>query len=411
MVSQPQTPPPFGDKNASAGLLATTLLMTILSIIFVTLRFATRIWIVKRVGWDDWCILFACLGHPIGAALVVVQISYGFGRPAYYLTPHQFQEFSKYAYGEWLQTFATLTFTKVSICLFLLRITITKSFIRPLQAAILILIVSNIVLSLTWILQCIPHLDKAWNDKRPGKCFSKGQLERIIISQALISIISDFFLSAFPILILRKVQIDIRSKVGLCLLMGLGVITGSLSIVRTVLNWQNETDDPTWASIPDWYWRTWEVFFGIAAACIPTLRPGYKWLVDEIHTRVTKSGSGSSKPVPVPSAVGKWAPPKPSALLKASKKQTTDTSTTATHGEDILPLQSLDPSVRADMEHYPSGDQEHEHYPQDQFGNERREGLHIFGDMSTHRPGHFKRLDSEAKVGGGLGAEEVEDRI
>ena len=43
------------------------------------------------------------LGHPIGTALVVVQLSYGFGRPAYYLTPHQFQEVMKFAYGEWLQ--------------------------------------------------------------------------------------------------------------------------------------------------------------------------------------------------------------------------------------------------------------------------------------------------------------------
>ena len=79
--------------------------------------------------------------------------------------------------------------------------------------------------------------------------------------------------------------------------------------------------------------------------------------------------------------------------------------------EDFLPLQNLDPSIRADMEHYPPGDEEPEHYPRDEFGNERREGLHIPGDISTHRPGHLKRLDSEAKVGGGLGAEEVEDRI
>ena len=82
------------------------------------------------------------------------------------------------------KTFATLTFTKISICLFLLRITVTKAFIRPLQVAIIILVVSNIVISLVWILQCTPHLDKAWNDEKPGKCFSKGQLERIIISQA-----------------------------------------------------------------------------------------------------------------------------------------------------------------------------------------------------------------------------------
>lgn len=110
----------------------------------------------------------------------------------------------KCAYGEWLQvgggpwkadqqvarliqtvqTFAILTFTKISICLFLLRITITKAFIRPLYVAIAILAISNIVLSLLWILQCTLYLDKAWNTEMPGKCFSKGQLERIITSQA-----------------------------------------------------------------------------------------------------------------------------------------------------------------------------------------------------------------------------------
>ena len=35
--------------------------------------------------------------------LITTQIGYGFGRPAYYLTEHQFQEFMKYSYGEWLQ--------------------------------------------------------------------------------------------------------------------------------------------------------------------------------------------------------------------------------------------------------------------------------------------------------------------
>ena len=35
--------------------------------------------------------------------LITVQIGYGLGRPAYYLTEHQFQEFMKYSYGEWLQ--------------------------------------------------------------------------------------------------------------------------------------------------------------------------------------------------------------------------------------------------------------------------------------------------------------------
>ena len=59
MVSQPKTPPPFGDKNDTTLVLVTVILGNALCTVIVTLRFLTRIWIVKRVGWDDWCILFA----------------------------------------------------------------------------------------------------------------------------------------------------------------------------------------------------------------------------------------------------------------------------------------------------------------------------------------------------------------
>ncbi len=59
MASQPTSPPPFGDMDALGGLLATTILVTVLCVILIALRFAIRICIVKRVGCDDWCILFA----------------------------------------------------------------------------------------------------------------------------------------------------------------------------------------------------------------------------------------------------------------------------------------------------------------------------------------------------------------
>ncbi|KAF6231633.1 hypothetical protein HO173_010165 [Letharia columbiana] len=400
-MEKPTTPPPIGNADRSGGLLGTSILALSSVLIFIGLRFATRIWLVKRVGWDDWCIVFAGFGHIIGMGLITVQIGYGFGRPAYYLTEHQFQEFMKYSYGEWLQTFATLTFTKISICLLLLRITITKAFIRPLYAAIFVLAVSNVVLSLVWIFQCTPHLDKAWNSSLPGKCFSKGQLERIIISQAIISIISDYFLSAFPILILRKVQISLRSKVGLCLLMGLGVITGSLSLVRTILNYQNVTNDPTWLSVPNWYWRTWEVLFGVVAACIPTLRPLYKWLVQE-YTRLT-SEKTPSKP-----ATDQWSAPKPSVALPP-KTYGAKFDESVLREEDMLPLQSFEGAGGSD-----NIEREVKQHAQERKTSETldfKPGLHIHGDLSTNRPGHFKRWDSEARIGGGHGVEEVEDRI
>ena len=127
--------------------------------------------------------LFGQLGNLIGAVLDFVQVHNGLGRPQYYLSEHQVHEVGKISYGQWMQTFATLMWTKISICLFLLRIPVSKLLIRPLQASIVFLVVSNVILTVLWIVQCRP-VAAVWDTSIDGSCFTKGQLERIIISQA-----------------------------------------------------------------------------------------------------------------------------------------------------------------------------------------------------------------------------------
>ena len=76
----------------------------------------------------------------------------------------------------------------------------------------------------------------------------------------------------------------------------------------------------------------------------------------------------------------------------------------------MLPLQNFEGAGAADnverevKQHYSAERKSSE-------GTVFKPGLHIHGDMSTNRPGHFKRWDSEARIGGGHGVEEVEDRI
>lgn len=111
---------------------------------------------------------------------------------------------------------------------------------------------------------------------------SRGAKEGIILAQAVISIISDFAFAAFPILFLWRVQIDLKTKIGLWVLMCLGFITGACCLVRTVLNNQSVPLDGTYDGIINWLWRLFEVQIGIIAACIPTLRPLYLWVLRRI---------------------------------------------------------------------------------------------------------------------------------
>lgn len=73
--------------------------------------------------------------------------------------------------------------------------------------------------------------------------------------------------------------------------MALGLITAACCTVRTVQNWQNINSDPSWESVDNWYWRTWEVCIGIVTACIPALRPGYKTVTAGIKSYLSHRSS------------------------------------------------------------------------------------------------------------------------
>lgn len=57
MASSESALPP--DINLKTRNIVLVSVLLPLSIIVVALRIATRLWIVKRLGWDDWTILFA----------------------------------------------------------------------------------------------------------------------------------------------------------------------------------------------------------------------------------------------------------------------------------------------------------------------------------------------------------------
>jgi hypothetical protein len=114
----------------------------------------------------------------------LAEIHYGFGRHKYELSQEASAQYLRYTYGEWIQTFQTLMLTKVSICLFLLRIVISRTFVHSLWSLIGMLIISNFVLTFLWMAQCRP-LWLTWESPmQPGSCFTELQLRQIILAQA-----------------------------------------------------------------------------------------------------------------------------------------------------------------------------------------------------------------------------------
>ena len=128
--------------------------------------------------------------------------------------------------------------------------------------------------------------------------------------------------------------------------------TAAFCIVRTVMNWQNVTSDPTWTSVTNWYWRSWEVCIGIIAACIPALRPGYRTVSAGMSSYLSRRASRKASTFALPDSENRMDPHsdrRPIAPKEAKAlQQFTSPLEAATHAV----------SVEADSaKHYGAGDE------------------------------------------------------
>ena len=120
--------------------------------------------------------------NAVGMGFVMVETAYGLGRHRYYLSATEYQKFLKYDYLDWLQVFVILALSKISICLFLMRLSNFNKLRRFLYALIAFLVLSHLPLTILYMVQCRP-LNKAWNPAIAGQCFPREAVEKIIITQ------------------------------------------------------------------------------------------------------------------------------------------------------------------------------------------------------------------------------------
>lgn len=69
MADFPQFPPPEGDQDRRATLLAVVIPMTLLSTATVLLRVYTRRKVLHNLGWDDYIVIIAQVMRLLGATM------------------------------------------------------------------------------------------------------------------------------------------------------------------------------------------------------------------------------------------------------------------------------------------------------------------------------------------------------
>ncbi|MCJ1230760.1 hypothetical protein MMC12_007434 [Toensbergia leucococca] len=274
---EPLPPPSDGDQNRGPLCIQVDAVLTSVAIVTTLLRLTTRL-CTRHQGWDDFAIAWGLIFNVADFAADVLQVQSGFGRHQYYLTPNQIAGLTKWDDIGAMVSFAAIGFTKISICIFLLRIENGKRlkwFLWFLIAGLAFTSGSNIVVLLA---RCQPF-DALWTMN--GTCWSIDIIDGFNYMQVGWSIVSDLACSGMPIYIVYNLQMKLRLKIAICSLTGLGLLATACAVARAVIiPTATKSPDISWALVDLDIWVRAEDNIAIIAANMALSRIFYRFFRD-----------------------------------------------------------------------------------------------------------------------------------
>lgn len=234
---------------------------------------------------------------------------HGLGKHESTLSVPEFEMFSKWQYFHDLWVMFGVSLVKISIALFLMRLAPRRNWKRFLwgmigtrnlipvgddrtDACIVFLICFTISCAGTLIFSCVP-VAAAWDHKlaATAKCFSAQTFEDIGLFNSVINIATDFTFATIPIPIIVKLQVNTRTKITLGIILSLGFFACAAGIVKAKAqaDFVNVTD----TTYRDTFnlWNALELYLGILAASLPSLKPLFAALLT-----TTRTALGGSTP-------------------------------------------------------------------------------------------------------------------
>ncbi|KAI1412485.1 hypothetical protein F5Y13DRAFT_162794 [Hypoxylon sp. FL1857] len=269
----------------------------VLDVIAVGLRTFVRTRMSKSFGYDDWAMCGALVGYITLCALTFVSIGNGYGademRPEWNpVTAVKFFVASTLAYV------IVVYVAKVSVALVLYRIAVTNKPIRLLLViSMVVLTIWTIITTLIVAFQCTP-LSLAWGEGT-GTCLPAYVLANTGYSISAMDIASSFLYAGLPVLLLKGVQLSVRMKTSVIILLGLGVVSSIATVIRLkylidVANLTNPTGvEASNAYLTTFVYSVTELGLTIFTASLAALRPLLKYV--PFGNSTSNNGYGHSK--------------------------------------------------------------------------------------------------------------------
>ncbi|KAK3314859.1 hypothetical protein B0H66DRAFT_457855, partial [Apodospora peruviana] len=220
------------DVNRGGEILAICGTMVGISVFVVMLRIYVRAWIIRQMGPDDWTIIAATTVIFVEMMIIIPQVRLGAGRHWQYIDPPE-----NIPLGLHLNFITqplcliALCLTKVSVGLFLLRLTPSVKFRYFIIGTIVFTVLSWAGNFLTVFFQCQP-LAFTWGGVKEGKCMPPANLKFAAFFNSSVAVLTDTVFALLPIPMLWNVQLNWRIKIAVAGILSLGVFAAVAAVVK-----------------------------------------------------------------------------------------------------------------------------------------------------------------------------------
>ncbi|KAJ5087126.1 hypothetical protein N7456_010742 [Penicillium angulare] len=247
----------------------TTIVVTVLAIVFLCLRLLARH--VKKVnlGADDWTLIVGLLFVLVVAAVNLACVQYGMGKHTDTIPLSDELTYFKLLYVFEPIYITTAGIIKLSVLLMYYRIFPVRYVKIGGYILGALTLAWVIAIDLLAIFQCNP-VSKAFNRTLPGQCIN---LKGALIGNGAPNFITDIFILALPARLIWGLQASMWQRVSVICVFLTGSFVVFASIYRFSLIFKFDITDIAWTLADAQTWCVVEVAAGVISACLPTTAP------------------------------------------------------------------------------------------------------------------------------------------
>ncbi|PWY92290.1 hypothetical protein BO70DRAFT_357418 [Aspergillus heteromorphus CBS 117.55] len=245
-----------------------------LSLFVCGLRLYSRLFILKKFGWDDGAVIVALICTQIFNGLGIGVVYWGSGRHQTDLSESQIAMWLKLYYVATCYYLYVSLSVKISLLVFLRRV-FPLVWIQRLTLGMMIFqVLFTVSGSLVMALRCTPARAAFDLTITNSKCLSEFQLYQVTLYQAVLIFTTDVIILLTPMPILCRLHMPARKIAVLMMVFSTGIIACISPLVRfsTLGYLRNGATDLTYDSTSSLYWMAIEFNLGLVAGSLSSLR-------------------------------------------------------------------------------------------------------------------------------------------